>query len=194
MAITDSVYSRQKTVYGGSFASDLASLTIAGNGSTPNGIPLGIVQNVQVSFAQQIARIYDVSNGGLSSSAGAGVGGKVPVFYVGGRTQCQATIARVLGPQSGALCAFYKGMGNVCSPQDLNFVMRGGCEATSAGQGTTATAVQPINNAVGVREANEAKYAITGAVMTNIGFTVGSQDMIVNENVTLMFANMECTT
>lgn len=190
MAIQDSVYSRQKTTYGGSFASDLASLTIAGNG-TPNGIPLGIVQNVQVSFAQQIARIYDVSNGGLSNSA---AGGNVPVFYVGGRTQGQATIARVLGPQSGALCAFYKGMGNVCSPQDLNFVLRGGCESPVGGQGTTPTAVEFINNSVGTGLFEEAKYAITGAVMTNIGFTVGSQDMIVNENVTLMFANMECTT
>jgi len=191
MAIQDSVYSRQKTTFGGSFASDLASLTIAGNG-TPNGIPLGIVQNVQVSFAQQIARIYDVSNGGLASGS---YGGNVPVFYVGGRTQGQATIARVLGPQSGALCAFYKGMGNVCSPQDLNFVLRGGCEVTgnNAGQGTTDTAVETINNAVGNGPYNEAHYAITGAVMTNIGLTVGSQDMIVNENVTLMFANMECT-
>ena len=158
------VYSRQQTQYGGSFASDLAALTIAGS-----QVPLGIVQNVEIQFAQQIARIYDVSNGG----AGAGAAGSmVPVFYVGGRTQGQGTIARVLGPQSGAICDFYTQMGNVCSPQDLSFTFSGGC---GPGRGTTRVV-----------------YTVAGTVMTNLGIRVGSQDMIVNENVSLMFANLSC--
>lgn len=176
------IYERQKTGFAGSFASDLAALTIGGTLT-----PLGIVQNVQLSFAQQIARIYDVSNGG---SAGA-AGGIVPVFYVGGRTQGQGTIARVVGPQSGALCEFYEIMGNVCQPQDLNFTFRGGCEITGAGVEPT----QPVDfgNAVGTGEATAVQYSIQACVMTNLGITVGAESMIVNENVTLMFANMECT-
>jgi len=174
------VYSRQRTGFGGSFASDLAALSIAGSVT-----PLGIVQNVQVQFAQQIARIYDVSNGGTAGQAG----GLVPVFYVGGRTQGQATIARVLGPQSGALCKFYEEMGNVCSPQDLTFTFRGGCEGQS---GNNPTALLPFANAVGNAQFNAVKYTIEAAVMTNLGITVGSQDMIVNENISLMFANLQC--
>jgi hypothetical protein len=175
------VYSRQRTGFGGSFASDLAALSIAGQAN----IPLGIVQNVQVQFAQQIARIYDVSNGGLAGAAG----GIVPVFYVGGRTQGNATIGRVLGPQSGALCNFYEEIGNVCSPQDLSFTFRGGCSVSS---GRNATKPAAFRNAVGSATANGVKYAIEAAVMTNIGIQVGAQDMIVNENITLMFANLKC--
>lgn len=177
------VYSRQRTGFGGSFASDLAAMTIAGAAGAQ--VALGIVQNVQVQFAQQIARIYDVSNGGTAGAAG----GLVPVFYVGGRTQGNATIARVLGPQSGALCSFYESLGNVCSPQDLNFTFRGGCGAQGS---TRPTKRLPLANAAGTANFNSVKYSIEAAVMTNIGIQVGSQDMIVNENITLMFANLKC--
>lgn len=159
------VYSRQRTNFGGSFASDVAALSIAGSLT-----PLGIVQNVQIQFSQQIARIYDVSNGGAAAE------GQVPVFYVGGRTQGQATIARVLGPQSGALCNFYTEMGNVCSPQDLTFTFRGSCEGLSSAGGTADGVI----------------FTVEAAVMTNLGISVGSQDMIVNENISLMFANLQC--
>ena len=179
-----SIYSRQRTGFGGSFASDLAALTIAGSLT-----PLGIVQNVQTQFSQQIARIYDVSNGGTTGSDGAD-GGVVPVFYVGGRTQGQATIARVLGPQSGALCDFYAEMGNVCSPQDLTFTFTGGCGPAGTGQ----TPTQQLDTfAQGIANYSKSVYTIEAAVMTNLGIQVGSQDMIVNENISLMFANLTCS-
>lgn len=179
------VYERQKTKWGGSFASDQAALTIGGNAT----VPLGIVQNVQVTFAQQVARIYDVSNGGLNGTG-------VPVFYVGGRTQGQATIARVLGPQSGALCDFYNVMGNVCQPQDVSFTFQGGCQGTQPTGtigGLTATQQTSIAAAQGNGTNNKVTYTLEACVMTNLGITVGSQDMIVNENVTIMFANLNCT-
>ncbi len=172
------IYSRQRTQFAGAFASDVAALTLAG---ATTG--LGIVQNVNVTYAQQVARIYDVSNGGSSGAAG----GIVPVFYVGGRTQGQGTIARVLGPQSGALCDFYTLMGNVCSPQDLQFTFAGGCDA-----GKGSTAVAPMANASGTAPFNKVRYSLTGVLLTNIGVVVGSQDMLVNESITLMFANMSC--
>lgn len=175
-----SVYERQKSGWGGSFASDIAALSLAGS-----GVALGIVQNAQLQFAQQIARIYDVGNSG-----GGAAGGIVPVFYVGGRTQGQATIARVLGPQSGALCTFYQEMGNVCQPQDLQFTFAGGCPGVGAGPKPTARS--PISGAVGSADYNQVRYVATGCVMTNLGVSVASQDMIVNENISLMFANLEC--
>jgi hypothetical protein len=175
------VYTKQQTAWAGTFSSDTAAFSIAGS-----TVKLGIVQNVQMQYAQQIARIYDVSNGGFNGA------GTVPVFYVGGRTQGQATIARVLGPQSGALCDFYTQMGNVCSPQDLTFTFAGGCQGGASG-GPKPTQQTAISNAIGGMEYNTTSYTIQGSVITNIGVSVGSQDMVVNENVTLMFANLECT-
>jgi hypothetical protein len=187
--MAEAIYQRQRTAFGGSFASDIAALTIGGDAS----VPLGIVQNAQLNFAQNIARIYDVSNGGAS----AGEGGVVPVFYVGGRTQGTASIARVLGPQSGALCNFYNKMGNICSPQDITFKFQGGCEELKASgiEGINVTGGgerEAIAGPAGTAPNNAVSYTIEAAVMTNMGVSVASQDMIVNENIQLMFANLTC--
>lgn len=175
------VYERQQTAFAGSFASDVAALAITG----PGGIKaqLGIVQQANVQFSQQVARIYDVSNGGKSGTGQKGA--VVPVFYVGGRTQGQATLGRVLGPQSGALCDFYKSLSNVCSPQDLAFAFEGGCE-------TTANSPAILTDAVGTIAKQRVKYTLEDCLMVNLAIAVNSQDMIVNENISLMFANMDC--
>ncbi len=155
------IYERQKTKHGGSFASDTAVLSVDGDADTK----LGIVSNFQVSFAQAISRIYSVA------ATDGTAAGTVPVFYVGGRTQGQLSLGRVVGPQGSALCDFYKKMGNVCSPENLKFTMTAGC-GSSAQQ--------------------EHDYTAESCVLTNVGLQVGSQDMIVNENLTMMFANLEC--
>lgn len=167
------VYARQDTQHAGSFASDTAVLSIGGTNT-----PLGIVTNLQISFAQQIARIYSITKTN-------GVTG-VPVFYVGGRTQGQASISRVVGPQGGSVCDFYTKMGNVCSPQDLTFTLEAGCSGpagseSSPGSGGSSTAAS-----------GKVTYNVKAAVLTNVGLRVGAQDMIVNEDMTMMFANLQC--
>ena len=61
----------------------------------------------------------------------------------------------------------------------------------AGGPGSTAVGAV-IGNAKGTKPFNKVMYTIQAAVMTNMGVQVGSQDMIVNENVTLMFANLDC--
>ena len=172
MAASNGIYERQQTVHAGSFASDSAVLSVAGT-----GVELGIVQNVQLSFAQSIARVFDVGNGNLT--------GQVPVWYVGGRAQGQATIARILGPKNTSLCDFYSRMGNVCLPQDLTFSFSAGCGNSSYAQSSGGAAVPAAGGKM--------SYTVKAAVITNVGITVGAQDMLINENVTLMFANLTCT-
>ena len=170
------IYARQRTVHAGSFPSDQAAMSLAG---TP--IPLGIVQSAQVGFSQAISRLYDVSNGGFGGSGG----GLVPVYYVGGRTQGQGQISRVMGPQSGALCEFYRILGNVCSPQDLTFTFRSGC-------GQEGAATLPNSSASGSRGLKSVSYTLEAVVMNNIAVNVDSQSMVVNDNVGMIFANMRC--
>lgn len=165
------IYERQKTAFAGSFPSDLATFTLAGD-----TVALGIIQQVQLQFSQQVARIYDVSNGGASFA------GKVPVYYVGGRTQGQGSIGRVLGPNSGQLCEFYQKMGNICNPQDLTFNFQGGCDAGSVS----------VGNGVSAAPSASVSYTIESALMQNLSIGTDSNSMIVNENVGLMFANMSC--
>ena len=181
--MANDVYSRQRTEFKGSFASDMASMSLAGTGT-----PLGIVQSMTLTFGQQIARIYDVSNGGSGGQAG----GKVPIFYVGGRTQGQASIARILGPSSGTLTAFYKELGNVCSPQDLAFTFRAGCGALEGTRATKLAETVGESQFFGNGQYNSTKYTLIASVMTNLQVNVASTDMLVNESVTLMFANLEC--
>lgn len=151
------VFARQQSYHGGSFASDTAVFALSGQ-----TVALGIVQNVNVTFAQNISRIYDVSNGGVS--------GSVPVYLVGGRTQGTAAIGRVIGPKSTAICDFYETMGNVCTPQDLVFTFSAACESDNA----------------------SIAYTLKHCVTTQIGIQVSSNDMIVNENLQLMFIDLHC--
>ena len=158
------VYANQKTAWKGSFSSDTAALTLQG------GTELGLVQNAQITFSQQIARIYDVSN--------AGGAGKVPVYFVGGRTNGQVTIARVLGPTGLTASKFYDTMGSVCTPQNLTFTFKASCGSSGAGAAASG---------------GQTTYTVENAVMVNVGISVASQDMIINENVSLMFANLLVT-
>lgn len=165
------IYARQRTVHAGSFPSDQAAMSLAGS-----LLALGIVQNAQFGFAQQVSRVYDVSNGGFGGASG----GLVPVYYVGGRTQGQGTIGRVLGPQSNALSEFYSLLGNICTPQDLSFTFRAGCGS----EGTSRVA-----NAAGRSGLLQMVYTVESAVMVNHALSVDSNSMMVSDNLSMIFAN-----
>lgn len=171
-----SIYERQRTKFQGSFPSDQAVMTLAGN-----TIPLGIVQSMQVTFAQAISRIYDVGNGGQT--------GQVPVFYVGGRTTGSGVFNRVLGPASGSLCNFYRQMGDVCNPQDLVFRFAAGC-GTNGTQSFNEQVVRPLRATP--QGVTTAEYQLESVVLTQVGIRTDSQSMIVQDDAQFIFANMSC--
>lgn len=177
------VFSRQNSYWAGSFASDIGALAIAG----VTTVPLGIVQSFNATTTQNISRVYDIGNGGAGKAGGA-----VPVYYVGGRTQGNLTLGRVVGPKSGDLCNFYAQMGNVCEPKNLVFNLSAGCgfpNGPAPGKGQAAPAKNKGNN----NGVNTVTYGFEGCVATQIGVTVNANDMMVNESLQLMFVNMSCT-
>lgn len=174
------VFSRQDTYFEGAFASDLAVLAINGNTTA-----LGIVQNANVTFAQNVNRVYDVGNGGKA--------GKVPVWYVGGRTTGNATIGRIVGPAIGGVCQFYKEFGDVCAPKDLTFSFQAGCGKPGVRQAAATIGTGPIVGAAALAAIANVKYTMTGTLLTQVGITVNSNDMIINENVNFIFANLDCS-
>lgn len=155
----------------GTFSSNNAGM------ATGQGKALGLVTNVNIQYSQQVNRIFDMN---LSHKINKD---KSAMYYIGGRAQGNLTIGRVLGPQ-GTPCQFYSDFGNVCGIQEtirLTF---------SAGKGNRTRG--QVGQA-GKCELQPIQFDITDPLLTNVGITQNSNDVIVNENVTLMFADLQCS-
>ncbi len=159
MAATTDIFNRGGHDYKGSFAADSAKVTFATGGSSQAGGVGLLTQNLSVNYTQQVTRIYEI--------------GSQATFYVGGRTQGQATLGRIFGPRK-IQTAFYHKYGDVCQAADntINFELEAGC---AGGPGV---------------EFAKTGFTIHNAVITSMGFTVQAQDMIINEQVQLMFVAM----
>jgi hypothetical protein len=155
--------------FGGSFAADKARLTLGGlseaiSGGTSDEMTGFLVQNLNVQYSQQITKIYEV-------------GGK-RIYYVGGRTQGQITMTRVIGPKSIS-AEFYTKYGDICSiPTDgngISFDLQGSDCGPDGNSGVGA----------------KGTYTAQHCVITTVGFSVQAQDMLINEQVTLMIGSLE---
>jgi hypothetical protein len=151
------VFSRQGQDFGGSFAADAAKVVFSATDLNDGGVGL-LTQSLSFNYTQSITRMYEI--------------GSQKTFYVAGRAQGQATLARVLGPRPVQL-AFYQKYGNVCNAasNNIDFVADTGCQAGGADSFTGGV------------------YAFTlrGAVITSIQVSVQANDMIINESLTLMY-------
>lgn len=137
--------------FAGGFRADKLGMSIQGVGNV-RGL---LIQNVQFSFTQQVTLLYEI--------------GSNNVYYVGGRAQGTATIARILGPAQ-AQCALLTGFGDLCEPKNIRFKANSGCES-SPGQGCI--------------------YTLKKAVMTTIALSVNANDIVINENIQLIFLDLD---
>jgi hypothetical protein len=115
-----------------------------------------------VGYAQQITRIYEI--------------GSDLTYFIAGRVQGNLTIGRIVGP-GVIMNAFYNKFGNVCNAAEntMNFIIGTGCNPRG---GASA-------------DFTNAKYKINYVVITNVGINVGAQDMVINEQIQMMFVSME---
>lgn len=95
-------------------------------------------------------------------------------YYIGGRTSGQMGMTRVLGPTPLSR-AFYTRYGDVCNVSDgsvitLNFENACGPEGTNLGETT---------------------YQVRQPVITALGINMSAADMVISENVTMLFATLE---
>jgi len=161
------LFNRQNDAYGGSFASDGASVTFPQVGALAGVGPSGgvglLVQNLQLSYAQMVTRIYEL--------------GTSQVYYVGGRSQGSMGMGRIVGPRAVQL-GFYQQFGDVCNADlnQLQISVRIGCP----------TALPESANA---QLANQGKalYTAKFAVITTIGLAVAAMDMVINEQLQMLF-------
>lgn len=133
--------------YNGGFRADQLTLTFGG--VDVSGF---LVQNVQFSYTQQITMLYEI--------------GSENVYYVGGRAQGTATLARVIGPAPLA-AQFINQFNDLCEPQDINFDASNGCQGGGL------------------------QYTLEDAVLTTVSVSVTAQDVVINEQLQFIFIDLE---
>jgi len=118
-----------------------------------------VIQNVQFSFTQQVTLLYEIG------------GGKNYVYYVGGRAQGNATIARIIGP-SEAQAAFLREYGDLCKPKKIRFDASAGCPDGEP----------PVNGGM--------EYNLMACVLTTVAVSVNANDVVINEQLQFMFTDL----
>jgi hypothetical protein len=152
------VFQREDTKVNGVFTSDRAKLKFA------NGVSGVLVQGVNFNYSQAVTRLYEIG-----SSDG---GDFTNIYYVGGRTQGQAGLNRVVGPQA-TITAMYSTYGNVCNacnnPMELQLNEVDCCSNTQV----------------------SLVYTLKYVVLVMIGISIQAMECLINEQSQLMFSGCD---
>ncbi len=192
------LFGRTEQVYAGGLTSDASYMFWDG---LPNGGLGLLITQMAIQYQQPVRRIFEI---GPWTSVGGAVG--QPVYYVAGRPEGTLQLSRIAGPIA-ALGGFYKRYGSVCSfLNNLFFVSSTGC---LSGNTNTLQTLPSINNPPAVppigstgstgrvgggRQDPWLGWWMGGVVITSVGLSAQAQDMMVAENVQLMFVALKLYT
>ena len=161
------IFNREQNVLGGAWTAEGAAVnfssTTANGSAAAKAIGSGmIVQQVNIGYQQQVTRLYEI--------------GSDKTYYVGGRVQGNMTIGRIVGP-GVTMSAFYAAFGDVCNAfnNTLNLYIGTGCYK---------------NQSADTADFTNARLTISYVILINVGISVGAQDMVINEQLQMMFVNM----
>lgn len=149
------VFKNTTMAFGGAFAADKGVITR----NVATGIDGVLMQQLQLQYSQQVTRVYELGTEGQA----------VNVYLVGGRSQGQATIGRIIGPKV-MLKRFYEKFSDVCGAKDNDLQLR------------------IANKCPGDAQAS---YTCKYCVLTQIGVSLQANDLMINENSAVQFSNME---
>jgi hypothetical protein len=205
------IFGRQEQVFGGGLTSDASWMFWGGLSNGGLGM---LITNMQIQYQQPIRRIYEI---GPWTSVGTDVG--QPVYYVAGRPEGSLQISRITGPVA-ALGGFYRTYGSVCSfANSLFFVSSTGCIRTRQSGNVNPSSQVPNQFAQGqaipfagtgalAQGASEEDVArpdqagstsrwdpylgwyMNGCVITGMSLGAQAQEMLVLENVAMMFISL----
>lgn len=164
------IFENTDQTIGGAFTAENCTLNL---GTDAQGQEIGgaIVQRVQFNIERPINFIYEIPNA---------PGQPQKVYYVGGRRRGQATFERVVGG-SATFSAFVSTYGPLCDApgKDITLTATGQCEIAAAGaQGQPGAAAQTT------------KYTLKTPKITALGASVSAQDIVIVENVQLVFLDL----
>lgn len=124
-----------------------------------------LVQSLNFNYQQQVTRLYEI---GLNPADNL-----THVYYVGGRTQGSGQLNRVIGP-GATIQAMYAQYGNVCNAKTNNLLLT--LAETDCSPGGLSAALS---------------YNLKGCVLIQVGVSLNSQDMVINEQCQLMFSGCD---
>lgn len=134
-----------------------------------------LMQNISLSYQQQVTRLYELGT----------YGRKTKVYYVGGRASGTMSTGHVIGP-GVSMALFYANFGDVCKAGTNSFTL----DLTPNMCGTVPGTGSVVST-TGVPQAVRAKYECKYCVLVGIGIGVGAQDFVVNESSQLMFSGLD---
>lgn len=161
--MANDIYNRKTDVSGGSFSADQTWLTFPRAQGEDGGSAGLLVQNLQISYQQQVTRLFEI--------------GTPAIYHVGGRTDGQIQIQRIVGP-AALQKAFYEQYGDICKVRQnsLSFSFGSSC-------GDSATAGD--NPEVSV------EYNANMCIITNLSVAVNVQSMLINESMSIQTSNLQ---
>ena len=148
--------------YGGGFRSDKGMLLDA------NGVSGKLMQNIQITYQRPITKIYELGKSG----------DPVSVYYVEGRPNGNLTLGRIIG-FGKAMLDFYTTYGAACNA---------GAAVMTLLLNNTPCPPAPGLPAV---PAARVEVKLTYCTLTSVGLSVNAQQLVINENCSMEFANME---
>ncbi len=154
--MSNDIFGRRALEFGGAFAADAARIDLnleCGAQLASAGL---ITQQLNIQYQQPITRLYEV--------------GTQKTYYVAGRPQGQASIARVLGP-GVVMAELYSCLGDVCNADqnDLCLCIQSGCIDEE----------DPDFSAM--------QLGLKNVVLQSLGFSIQAMDMMINEQMSLFF-------
>ena len=162
MAVSNpNIFGREAGSIDKAFSADSVKLKFGDTGPNGDGHNL-VVQSLQVSYTQQVSKIYDIS---ASNGADA--------YYVAGRAEGRAQLQKIIGP-STELCRFYKKYGDVCEiagSAENNIVLTGefGC---------------------GDDNAHKTDIVLIKPVVVSFGMAVNANDVLITEDTQMIFHSL----
>ena len=162
------LFSRTEVDWGGAMTSQFG-MVVPNKGLT--GI---LMQNLQLSYMQNVSRLYELGRSGE----------KTRIYYVGGRAQGSMSAAHVVGP-GVTMKTFYDNFSDVCKAQTND------CEIRLTPNICSSTGVQAITGTALAFGSTVMSYKAKYCVLVSIGVSVSAQDFVVNESSQMTFSGLE---
>jgi len=146
--------------FGGAFSSDQASLVFTSEGDAGLGL---LTQGLQATYARPIQRIFELGDGKTQ-------------YYVIGRAEGTLNITRLAAPGPVSI-SFLTKFADPCNVKHNNI-------SITVNAGTLEDC--PIEGS----NAGPSKYQFGFCLINNLGFSISTQAIALQEQVSMMFASM----